>query len=176
MIGGLARKSSFYVLAIILLGAPLRYAGFAAAAWKNGSGRMRRCLRPAIDRQACAMRRIVADLESKAVQADDRRDDRQAETESRRIAPGFAAIEALQYSAAFGGQNAGAVVEHVDARTLRRPFGAQLDGAVLRRELDRVGDEVAQRLDQQVRVRLDRRHVGNRQRERDALVFGQRRV
>src|SRR5581483_10463819 len=143
----------------------------------SGSARARSGLaaRPAIQRHARAATFVVGDLEAIAVQLRDRGDDGKPEPVPRSlVALRATAIEPFQYGLALGARNAGTAVEHVDARTRRTRARPQRHATGGRRELDRVVDEVADRLEQKRRIRVERRQRGGFERERDALFFRER--
>ncbi len=116
------------------------------------------------------------------MQLDDRRDDGKAEAEAGRfafalVAADLRAVEAVQHRFAFGGGNAGAAVDHVDARSGFAFARSQHDAAAGRSELDRVVDEIGNCLEQQIAVGAQRRERSRKfEREGNVLVFGERRI
>ncbi|MNV91637.1 hypothetical protein D3C71_1861510 [compost metagenome] len=94
------------------------------------------------------------------MQAGDGGHDRKPQPEALgRLAAAAAAEEALVDQAAILRRDAGAVVDHIDARCAVVVHRAQHDPAPRRGEVQRVGKQVGQRFEQQFAVAPQRAHL-----------------
>ncbi|MNL43166.1 hypothetical protein D3C87_1656690 [compost metagenome] len=91
------------------------------------------------------------------MQADNRRDDRQAQAKTAFQIPRLSAIEALEYRFAFSLGNARAGIQHFDAGVSACVDPAQNHLAAGRGEFDRVAQQIGQRFEQQGPIASQRR-------------------
>ena len=77
---------------------------------------------------------------------------------------------------AFAARNAGPAIDNLDARTSRLARRLHRHRAAVRRELDRVRDEIRERLDEQMAIAVRNEARRRVEPERDRAVFGERRV
>jgi hypothetical protein len=105
-------------------------------------------LRPALNGHACAGLR-VADPHGEVVDPDHRRDHAETETRTRDMARLRAPVELFQHRLAFAGRNTRSVVDDIDLWTERHPCECYTHRFACRGELDRIINQVAERLEQQ---------------------------
>ena len=114
-------------------------------------------------------------LERESVQVHDRGDDAQSEPRARQTRRVGAAMKTAQHRVALVGRNAGAVVADIDDRR-RRLLRSPQSTRRATRELDRIVDEIADRLEQQLVVGLDDRQRTFLEAHRYAALLGKRLV
>ncbi len=102
-------------------------------------------------------------------------DHAQAQTVARRMPTGLGAVQAAEHRFALGFRNAGAVITHADTRALWPRGHVHLNPAAIRGKLDGVVEQVAHRIEQQLRIATQ--HSRRRrwtECQGHAALFGQR--
>src|SRR5438552_6434292 len=124
------------------------------------------------NRKRCAVAEAALHRHGPFVGASDVLDDREAEPDARAAAAAVGLVEALEHALLVAGLDADAGVTHSEREVGVFPLSADDYFPAFRRELDRVGDEVAERAVEAFSVAYEAQTVGGIVHEVQAGSFG----